>query len=453
MPNANLDAPWAAGPLDTNRLRTTARWIVKLRWVAVLGQVGTVLVVVLLGVTLPTAPLLGLVGLTLVSNVLLDGWARRAVARPAVWHGVLGGLMLADLGVLTAMLALTGGPTNPCAVFYFVNLALASVVLPGRWAWSLCAAAVTAFASITVWHLGIETLRDPRRLQPLIAADSSPLVAWGAVCAFSVSAVVIVGFATRLTRELHRSQDARRKAERLRAKSEKLEALGTLAAGAAHELASPLSTIAVVARELELELEGHGASQEARHDIRLIRDELTRCRAILDRMSSGAGKPTGEAPTRASVSALCRAVLEELPGAPVAAVLAERSRERELMIPVVAVAQALRALVRNGLDASRGEPVELRTSVEGEGVRISILDRGTGFDPEVLRRVGEPFFTTKEPGKGMGLGVFLARNVVERLGGEIRFLNAPAGGAEVQVWLPAAPEVPAAAGRPLPSTR
>ncbi|QDU91281.1 Sensor histidine kinase RegB [Pirellulimonas nuda] len=431
--------PTTPAARDAERFGTSARWLAKLRWVAAIGQLGTISVVTLLGVRLPIVPLLSLVAVTVLTNTAFACWRRGAARRPTpprAWHVVMGGLMLLDLAVLTAMLWLTGGTTNPFVVFYFVNLALAAVLLPWQWSWVLCGGAVLAFSLLSWWHQSIEALREPGRLAPLSAPESTWLAAIGAIVAFGVSAGVIVNFATRLTGQLEQSEQARRDAEQRRARSEKLEALGTLAAGAAHELASPLSTIAVVARELELELQARGASEEVRHDAKLIRDELVRCRAILDRMSIDSGQAAGEAPTEITVAELAAGVVSGLPGAPVEVEIAAGSGGVCLTLPVIAVGQALRALAQNGLDASGGKPVGLAMTTDARTLTIEVQDHGPGIDRDVLRRIGEPFFTTKDPGKGMGLGVFLARSVIERLGGSIDYQSAPGEGARAVVRLP-----------------
>ncbi len=428
-------------PHGAERYATSAQWLAKLRWVAAIGQLATIGVVALLGVRLPIGPLLGLVTVTVLTNAAFALWRRRPGRRdtpPREWNLVLGGLMLLDLVVLTCMLWLTGGTTNPFAVFYFVNLALAAVLLPWQWSWVLCGGATLAFTLLSYWHQSIDALREPGRLAPLSAPESTALAAIGAIVAFTVSAGVIVNFATRLTGQLERSEHARRDAEQRRARSEKLEALGTLAAGAAHELASPLSTIAVVARELELELQARGASEEVRHDAKLIRDELVRCRAILDRMSVDSGQAAGEAPREVTVAELAASIVSGLPGSPVEMKIASGSEDARLMLPVVALGQAVRALAQNGLDASAGQPVTIFIKGGPETLAIEVQDRGPGIARDVLRRIGDPFFTTKEPGKGMGLGVFLARSVIERLGGSIEYQSITGRGARAIVRLPIA---------------
>lgn len=433
--------------IDATRLAINAAWLAQLRWVAVAGQLATIAAVNWgLGVDAPAWPLMALVAVTAVTNAGFAAWVRSRRAkpqdalRPRVWHMVLGGFMLLDLLVLSAMLSLTGGPTNPFVVFYFVNLALCGVLLPVRWAWLLCAMAVVAFAAISYQHLPLAVLQNPDRLQSFVELQSMPVAGIGALAAFAACSVVIVLFATRLTSELRSAQEARRQAEELRARSEKLEALGTLAAGAAHELATPLGAIAVAAGELQHDLSD--ASSDAQDELRVIREGLARCRRILDRMSMDSGQAAGEALVDISVDELVDEVLGELSEGQQVKVVYERGAggdagELPLSVPKTALSQALRALVQNGLDAAAGRGVSLSAQLAADGANVVIVvaDRGPGMPAEVLARAGEPFYTTKEPGRGMGLGLYLARSVVERLGGKLEIRSQAGTGTVVSVTL------------------
>ncbi|MCA9239408.1 MAG: HAMP domain-containing histidine kinase, partial [Planctomycetales bacterium] len=297
-----------------------------------------------------------------------------------------------------------------------------------------------AFATICVAHSPLEPLRDPRRLSSLRELGALPVASGGALIAFAACGSVIVSFTTWLTRELRRNQEARFLAEESRARSEKLEALGTLAAGAAHELATPLSTIAVVAKELEHELREAAVPEVVIADMSLIRTELDRCRTILDRMSTTSGQAMGEALEQLSAEALLREVVSELPDASQVRVeYRQQSASALFTAPRTALSQALRAIVQNALDACPREPVRVTVSA-AQGLRISVRDSGAGMPQAVLARAGEPFFTTKEPGNGMGLGLFLARSVVERLGGSIQIDSAAKRGTTVVVRLPTVEE-------------
>lgn len=434
MSAANADLP-------TTRLAVNAPWLVKLRWVAVVGQLATILFVQFgLDVPLPLAPLVTALAVTAVTNLALDWWVRRAVRQQVVTPrkalGVISTVMLLDLVVLTVMLYVTGGPTNPFVVFYVVNLALAGVLLEPPLAWLLVVAASAGMGLLFWQRWPLEVLNDPARLTSMASQERLPLAAIGELVALVTGAGVIVAFITRVTSELRASQLAQQHAEDQRARSEKLEALGTLAAGAAHELATPLSTIAVVATEVERELAAHELPEHIAADLALVRRELARCRTILDRMSLDAGQSIAEALERISAGDLVELVIEDLSAANRIEVESQGdATEHVLQVPPVATAQALRGLVQNGLDAST-DAVTIALKAQPGGVRLEIADRGAGMPPEVLARAGDPFFTTKQPGQGMGLGLFLARSVVERLGGTLEIQSTAGEGTIAVVELP-----------------
>ncbi len=198
------------------------------------GQLLTIAIVAgPLGIKLPLGPLLAMAGLTAATNAAFWGWTRKRLAntvaelRPYEWHALLGGLMVLDLFVLTVMLELTGGPTNPFAIFYFVNLALGGVLLPARWAWLLVGMATAAFAMISYTHWPLAALQDTDRLTSFRQLGRVPVVSGGTLIAFAACGSVIVSFTTWLTRELRRNQEARLRAEELRsaARSSKRSAL------------------------------------------------------------------------------------------------------------------------------------------------------------------------------------------------------------------------------------
>lgn len=441
-----LPVPNALPPGGSRRLAINAEWFGRLRWVAAIGQLATIAFVAgPLDVGAPIAPLLFLVGVTLASNALFAWWVRSRTVPPSLggWHAVLGGLMLLDLFVLTAMLGLTGGPTNPFVVFYFVNLALSGVVLPAAWAWTLSGLAIVGFAVLSFAHQPLSILRDPDRLESLSTQGEMPLAILGAWIAFAACAVVIVNFTTRLTSELRASERLRRRAENERARSEKLEALGTLAAGAAHELATPLSTIAVAVNEAQRELQIADVEGPVTEDLALVRREVDRCRTILDRMATESGQPMAGLPERLTADDLVDDVLLELPTASrIDLAWSDKADELELVAPPIALAQAIRAVVQNGIDATDEVDPTGRISITGDRLadtlRLRIFDQGPGMPADVLARASEPFFTTKPPGRGMGLGLFLARSVIERLDGSLRLESPQEGGTVATIVLPLA---------------
>jgi two-component system, sensor histidine kinase RegB len=333
---------------------------------------------------------------------------------------VIGISLSIDAALMTGLLDLTGGPFNPFIVMYAVFIWLAVVAASPRWSAAVAAVSVAAFGWLIVDHVQAE-LAEHHRLNDF---PTHLFTMWFSAAAIAELVAHYVADA-RAALEVRQRQveEAREQARH----SEHLASLTTLAAGAAHELSTPLATIAVAARELERSSERLPttvpAAESFRADAALIRSEVERCQMILDGMSGRA--PDG---TPASGEPLAPAVIAQL----AASRLTESQRRRLHVdiaadagapsVPGPAAVQAVSTLLRNAFDASGGNTdVLLRFSQRGQMVRVEVHDQGAGMAPDVQRRAGEPFFTTKEPGHGLGLGLFLTRSVAERAGGSLRF--------------------------------
>lgn len=446
--SALLVAP-ADDPLETHG----ASWLVLLRWVAVVGQLVTIGTVhYLLGVHLPLGPMLAVVAATAVSNVALAVWsssrpgghtgpADPAEAAPKVeGTPVLELVLLLDIVLLTVLLSFSGGPANPFFIFYFVNLCLSAVVLPGGWAWANTLAATASFALLFFAHRPLPAAWTAARMPAVRPGGALSRAEWGLLVAFATCSVVIVYFTSLLRDQLRKREHQVRTFQADRARTQKLEALGTLAAGAAHELANPLATIAVVAREVERRVAGTPAEPTIVKDIGLIRSELGTCRNILQRMSTNAGQAIGERLVTVTASELADEILDGLQQSErVVVTVNPEAEDLALSIPLVGLAQAIRGIVQNALAAtSETQRVTVAADRLDGQLRLVVRDEGVGMTATVLARVGDPFFTTKQPGHGTGLGVFLARAVVERLGGRLTIDSAPSRGTTVTILLPLA---------------
>lgn len=423
-----VTAPSEAAVSETSRINLT--WLVRLRWGVLVGQALLVIAVdSSMGITLPTLPLLVIIGAGLATNFGVTLWQRGATR---VGDAVLSGVMLLDAILLTALLYLSGGPFNPFTTLYLVNVALAAMLLPARWAWGLLIASLIAFGSLFL----LQQLPAPSGLPLPGHADMMRLHIEGMWVAFALAAGFIVYFVQRVRRALAAREAELARARDLASRQEKVAALATLAAGAAHELATPLSTIAVVAREVEEALAM--GPQEVRADLLLVRAQVDRCRLILQRMAAGAGEAPGEALVRVTVLECIRAALEQVESAErVAVEVVPGAEDCAVSAPRRALAGALAGLVRNALQASQDSaPVRLRVLHEGERCSMEVRDTGRGMAPDELRRAGEPFFTTKPPGAGMGLGLFLTRTLVEHLGGQLLLESTVGVGTTARLVLP-----------------
>lgn len=409
-----------AGPL------VTGPWLVRLRWAAVLAQaIGVAVAVQALGLALPLVPIAFLIVLLATSNLALGWWVSHG--RPAQPR-VFGVVLALDVTLLTALLWLTGGTSNPFTTVYLVYIALAAVTLGSRWTWTTAGLSVLGYATL----FAITPPADPHAVHRP-AADLSGHLA-GMWVAFLSAAVLIGFFVTRVREALDDRDHALAEARRVAAARDRLASLTTLAAGAAHELATPLATIAVASKELVREAEAI-AHHTLIEDAGLIRSQVERCRQILDHMSGRADASTVDPPAFIDPAIVIRAAVDALPaGASSRVQVSVRGTPTSVRIPLVGIARVLTTLIKNALDASDDEArVEVAVTTAPHQLTFAVRDKGRGMDEATLARAGEPFFTTKPPGAGFGLGLFLARTFVEQWGGEFALSSEPGRGTRAAV--------------------
>ncbi len=446
-------------PLHAPRPRSeiNLQWLIHLRWAAIGGQLITVFVVrYVLNVDIPLGLLLAVIAAEFMSNaVLLIGlrwWVSSAPTSLEVRAGadrlqrIQLGVTLFDTVMLGVLLALTGGPSNPFCAFLVIYAALTAVLLPIRYALTAAAAVVFVLLGLVNMSRHIEVLDK-----------GTDLRGWGMVVAISLTSFLSVFFVSRVTTALVRRSEQLEAERERRDRRRHLEALGTLAAGAAHELGTPLSTIAIVAKELELRLERSGTREEEKADATLIRDEVARCRRILDRMSTDAGGGIGEPLVPTRVRELAELVVGEMAAKDRVIVEvdtaygftpAEASEEIPFELPRQGLATSIRAIVQNSIDASpEDRSVRLVIRRHLDQLEIFVADIGTGMGKEDLERAKDPFFTTKEVGRGMGLGLYLASSFCENLGGSLEILSEVGTGTTVRMEIPIAV---AGSGHPAP---
>lgn len=220
---------------QSNRYTINANWLMKLRWVAVVGQVSTIAIVSFgMNISVRTVPLLSALAVTTLTNVIFTLWLSRVkhaeleAIEEETWDRVFVSLMLLDLMVLSFLLYLTGGYANPFVLFYFVNLALAGILLPPTRAWLLTGFSILCYAFLLYNHLPLPELRGVVQLVSIDELGHPTLGHYGLLVAFAASSAVIVYFVTRLNAELRRGDSELRAAQMSMARSDKWEALGTL---------------------------------------------------------------------------------------------------------------------------------------------------------------------------------------------------------------------------------
>lgn len=401
------------------RLRT----LIVLRWMAIAGQVAAILVASqVYGLDLPLALSALAVGLSVLANlllVMLFPENRRLTEAEAFFT------LLFDLAQLAFLLFLTGGLTNPFAILVLAPVTISASVLRLRSTVALGTLAILVVTAALFWHV------------PLRFADGQALVI-PSLFAFGFWLSIVIGilflglYSRRVATEMRSMSEALLATQMALAREQKLTDLAGVVAAAAHELGTPLATIKLVSAELIAELDGHPELQE---DARLIRDQADRCRDILRDMGR-VGKddrhmrqaPLSAVLREAAEPHLARGKQVEFAFAPVQ----DGAAEQPQVLRRPEIIHGLRNLVQNAVDFARG-----RVWVEGEWtsrqIVVRITDDGAGFPPNLIGRIGDPFVRArrsepdaeKRPGyEGMGLGLFIAKTLLERSGAELSFANA-----------------------------
>lgn len=405
-------------------------WLLRLRWITAIGQTAAILVAErLLPDELSAAPLLGLVAFGALTNGALMFRLRRPEPVGAALPGLVLGL---DVLLLTGLLYGSGGAANPFTAIYLVHITLAAVVLRGLWAWALGALSLAGFGLLFVWNVHVHSLSHMNHG----GEEGISLHLVGMWVAFAITAALIAAFVGRVTEALRQRDEELAALRDLTARQARLAALTTLAAGVAHELGTPLGTIAVAARELQRAADGLGAAAVTlAQDAALIRNEVGRCRRILDQMADPSATTPGENLQMVAWGELEAELLEGLAEPDRSRVHVQGAASRPLRLPRRGLIRALRALLANALEAAPEPAAVTVTLLEDAGRwRVEVLDQGGGMPAEVLARAGEPFFSTKPT--GMGLGLFLARTFAEQLGGALQVESRVGVGTRVQLSWP-----------------
>ena len=401
--------------------------LVQLRWLAVIGQVVTIAVASLgLHIMLPLRQLAGIVGLLIAFNLLSH--ARLRGGRE-VGNAELLLALLIDVGALTAELYLCGGATNPFASLFLLQVILAAVLLE-RWAsWLVGAITTLCFACLAL-------LADPLNL-PLDRAPglANPFVLGLLVC-FVLNASLLIVFVKRIMGNLHRRDQRVAELRQRAAEEEHIVRMGLLASGAAHELGTPLSTLAVILGDW-LHLPHFTSDAELLEELVEMEVQIRRCKAIVSGILLSAGGARGESSRATTVCEFLNGVVahwrETRPGA--ALVYENRFGADLPMVSDSTLQQMIDNVLDNALEASPEGP-RLEVSRENSELILRVVDRGPGFPAQILEQLGKPYHSTKgRPGGGLGL--FLVVNVARTLGGTLSARNLTPG-AEVTIRLPLA---------------
>jgi two-component system sensor histidine kinase RegB len=436
--NTDTHLPSYAEPVAVAPERRAGRanlsQLIELRWLAVGGQLATVLVVhQVLSIALPWAEMLSLLGILAAFN-LFSLWRNR-LAQPVSELELCIGLLV-DVGVLTGQLYLAGGSDNPFIYLYLLQVAVASVLLRPGYLWAVVLSALTGFVLLMQWH-------RPLVLDPTSPTSLSPNYLGGLLLCFLLNVGLLTVFIVRINRNL-RQRDAELAELQQRAAEEvHIVRMGLLASGAAHELGTPLATLSVILGDWA-HMAPFAGEPELREEIEEMQRQILRCKAIVTGILMSAGEMRGEAPRLTALQAFIDGLADGWRKAhPQAELVLQREGLPEVeIISDSALQQVVANLLDNAAEAAPGAQLTLVASCSDEGtLSLAVLDDGPGFDAERLKHFGEPYQSSKgQPGRGMGL--FLSVNVARTLGGKLEARNRAEGGAAVTLTLPLASLLP-----------
>ncbi len=410
------DTPPASGHDDLRRLQ----------WLRDLAIAGLALLVALaepLFYTLvPLTPAFSLLGLWTIISIVT--WRRLKHPEPVGSRELLLHIGI-DLVMLTALLAVSGGPANPLTALYLPPVAIAAAVLPVRHAWLVALLGVAAYSLLWKFSLPL-TVEDVDRAMQMHLT--------GMWLTFAVSALLIAGFVGRITVALREREQQLAAAREQALRDERIVALGNLAAGAAHELGTPLATMAVITGELARD---PALPTDLREDVTLLGEQIGACKGIISGLAERAGLTRAEGgnalPADRWIEQLVTRWRSLRPQVAPRLTLSGEQGSAPRLFAETTLEQALLNLFNNAADASPHD-VEIVAQWNAERLRVDVLDRGPGIDAALLAQAGREIFSTRS--EGAGIGLFLAHAALNRYGGTIAMEPRAGGGTLTRVDLP-----------------
>ncbi len=420
-PTQGTKAPsrlWQSDRRGPGRVRLQT--LVVIRWLAVAGQLGALLFLAFgLEFDVPLLLALAAVGTSAALNVIVS--LRYPVStRLKDAEAVL--FLTYDTLQLAVLVYLTGGTTNPFVVLFLAPVAVSATVLSLRSTLWVGLVVMVCVSVLAVFH-------HPLPWRPE-ALEVPPLYLFGQWSAISIAVVFLSVYLWRVSAEARRLSDALVETQLTLAREQRLSALGGLAAAAAHELGTPLSTIAMAAKEMARVIP---SGQPLRDDADLIGREVRRCREILGRIAQRPEGVSEQSLHRMSLASLLReaAAAHHRDGVDLEIIAPEGPPEVARRPEIV---HGLTNLIENAVDFARTKVI-VRADVREKDVRIQVLDDGPGMPHDVLGALGEPYVSSRKDGEGLGLGVFIAKTLLERTGAELNISNRTTGGAQFEmIW-------------------
>jgi two-component system sensor histidine kinase RegB len=396
--------------------------LLRLRWLAVLGQLTAIFVVEQgLEFDLPTAPCLTIVGLSSLLNLALQV-SFNPMRRLEPWHAAT--LLALNIAQLAALLFFTGGLQNPFSYLFLAPVLISATALPTQMTMALGGFAVACATVLGFTHLPLPwDASNPLVLPPiyLIGVWLSIVLAIGVTSLYTFQ----------VTEQARKLFDALAATELVLTREQHLTQIDGLAAAAAHELGTPLSTIFLISRELEKALQENGAQDPQRlaGDLGIVREQAQRCRDILAKIAqlSSSGAPFDRMPLSTLIEETVAPHRDF--GIDIKTRIEAAGDHEPVGMRNPAILYGVGNILENAVDFARSA-VEVNAWWDRDSVEIVIADDGPGIVPDILKRIGEPYLSRRrnagdaQGGRtGLGLGIFIARTLLERTGAKVSFKN------------------------------
>ena len=342
------------------------------------------------------------------------------LAQIPVSKGELFAQLVLDVMLFTILLYLSGGSTNPFAPAYLLPLAMTVVALPGIYVWAMFALTATCYTFLLYYFVPM----------PMAHAHDFEMHVWGMWAGFMFSAGLFASFATRVAATVRVRDKMIADMREQQARQDRVVALGTLAAGAAHELGTPLSTMAILLKEMQSD----DVTDKA--NIGTLQSQIGRCKTILATLSATAGGLRAESGGSEAIDNYVRRLMDQWhqlrPDANAELILFGETPAPYIMVDHT-LDQAIINVLNNAADASLDD-ITIEVAWDNNALDIKVLDHGPGLAQELVDAAGKIIISTKQ--EGLGVGLYLSYTTLERLGGEIRMYNREHGGACCHMYLP-----------------
>ncbi len=335
-------------------------------------------------------------------------------------------LVLLDLLIIYTVLLFSGGASNPFSILFLVYVVFSAIIFKPLKIVSIVTLSIVAFGSLLIIPSSHSSHHSHH------SADFSSHL-WGMWIAYSLVSILCSFTITILTKYLKESLE---QTEKLKNKQLRLSSLTTLAAGAAHELRTPINTISLCIEDAKYAAKKLENSSEISDQLEIATEEIARCVNIIKNLSLNSGEIEGENLQTINLKEFCYELANQFPNTSSKQIkLTSEIPDSDVSLPYHSVKNALKSLIQNSLESAANVEITISAWVDKKFIYFKVVDTGPGIDQTTLNQLGEPFITTKPTGSGMGLGVFLAKLTATTYGGNLDYKNDFSSGTEVCFYI------------------